>query len=89
MEAEGTSVQRTLRAAYHVAAAAVFRPRQSQGSTELLKALAAPSHAGESPASPEARLVEVQVDPKEIRSSPLASRQGANCWASHHQGSKK
>lgn len=80
MEAEGKSGQRMLRAAYHVAAAAAFRPKQSWRSPALSMVVLAPSRTEESPANLEACLIEVQAVHREIRSSLLASRQEANCW---------
>lgn len=60
MQAEGKSGQRMLRTAYHVAAAAIFRPRQSwrRGAPERP---VSPVVQENPPASPEARLVEARV----------------------------
>lgn len=87
--AEGKSGQRLLRAAYHVAAAAVSGPGNPGGAPSYRPTvLLAPSRAEESPASPKACLVEVQAAHREIRSSSLASSQGTNCWPFTAEGVK-
>lgn len=78
MDAERKSGQRMLRAAYHVATEAIFGSGQSWRSTKIWNILSALSCLGESPASPDACLVEVQVVNRDIGSLLLASRQGAN-----------